>query len=506
LTGLYNLVLCVIIASNIISIVLLRNIMSTDTLSTATNILLSPFNLSDSNLHTVLSGAMSAKIDAADLYIQRSESVSWSLQQGIIRSVAHDLDQGFGLRTICGTATGFAYGNDLAPAAIKNAAHVARQIAGSGKAAALPNMQRQISSNLYPAVNPLLDINEQAVANWLKALDTEVRARDTRISEVVINLSLEHEVIIVLNSDGQLGSDIRPIVELHMQVIVKSGDKQASGRSGAGRRGCWEYFHDPVLRVTLIDKAVNQALLQLEAVPAPAGDMPVVLGPGWPSVLFHEAVGHGLEADFNRKETSIYTGRIGERVAPDCVTLVDDATLADRRGSLNIDDEATPGQYTVLIDKGILKNYMTDRLNAKLMGTTSTGNGRRESYAYQPLPRMTNTYLLPGTDDINESIKGIKKGLYAVDFSGGQVDITSGSFVFTASEAYMIENGKISYPVRGATLVGNGPEVLQRIVAVGSDLELDSGIGMCGKDGQSLPVGVGQPSVVISQITVGGSG
>ena len=479
--------------------------MPTNTLSKASNILLSPFNLTDGTLQTVLSHAMSTKIDAADLYLQRSESVSWSLQQGIIRGVSHDLDQGFGLRTICGAAAGFAYGNDLAPSALEDAAAAARQIAGTGKTAALPSVRQSICRDFYPDLNPLLAADEQEIASWLKALDLEVRARDTRIKEVVVNLAIEHEVVIVLNSDGQLGSDIRPLVELHIQVIVNDADKSAVGRSGAGKRSAWQFFKDPQLRTQLIDKAVRQALLQLEAKPAPAGEMPVVLAPGWPSVLFHEAVGHGLEADFNRKGSSIYTGRIGERVAPECVTLVDDATLPDRRGSLNIDDEATPGQYTVLIERGILKNYMFDRLNAKLMGVQSTGNGRRESYAYQPLPRMTNTYLLAGKDDINESIKNIKKGLYAVDFSGGQVDITAGTFVFSASEAYMIEDGKISYPVRGATLIGNGPETLQRIKAVGADLELDSGIGVCGKDGQSVVVGVGQPSVYIEQMTVGGS-
>lgn len=475
-----------------------------DLIKIATASLLSADDLNENQLEDILGRALSPSVDYADLYLQASQAEDWFLEDGIVKEGSFSIDRGFGLRVISGEKTGFAYADDIRLPALEQAASSARSIVHSGSQGAIQIANASQVPQLYPDINPLSTMTEDDKVAFLQRLDHLAREKDPRVKQVMLRLVGLHDIVMVLNSDGQLVADVRPLVRLSVTVIVEQDGRREQGFAGGGARDGYSFFTNNDLGDEYVEKAVRQALLNLEAVPMPAGMMPVVLGPGWPAVLLHEAVGHGLEGDFNRKGTSAFSGRIGEQVASPLCTVVDDATIPGRRGSLTVDDEGTPAQNTVLIEKGILKGYMQDRHNAELMGTQPTGNGRRESYQCLPIPRMTNTYMLPGESDPEEIIASVDKGLYAVDFAGGQVDITSGKFVFTTSEAYLIEKGKVTTPVKGATLVGSGPEVMQHVSMVGNNLELDSGIGVCGKDGQQVPVGVGQPTLKIETLTVGG--
>ena len=461
--------------------------------------------LSEANLEQVMNRLLSRQVDAADVYFQYGRLESWVLEDGIIKEGTHSIEQGAGLRAISGEKTGFAYTDDLALPRLLEAAGAARAIAQAGQHGAQAIAGRQRSVLLYDPVNPLESLTAAQKIELMRQADAAARAADPRVSQVIVSLVAAHDIVLVMDSGGNMNGDVRPLVRMNVQVIVEQDGRREQGSSGGGARQSLEFFQQDDRAAGYAREAVRQALVNLDAVAAPAGMMPVVLGPGWPGVLLHEAVGHGLEGDFNRKGTSAFSGRIGEQVASPLCTVVDDGTLPGRRGSLNIDDEGTPSGNNVLIEKGILKGYMQDRMNARLMGVEPTGNGRRESYAHLPMPRMTNTYMLPGEHDPGEIIASVEKGLYAVNFGGGQVDITSGKFVFSANEAYLIENGKVTRPVKGATLIGNGPEVMTRISMVGDDLKLDSGVGTCGKEGQSVPVGVGQPTLKIDQLTVGGT-
>jgi TldD protein len=428
------------------------------------------------------------------------------LEDGIIKEGAHNIEQGAGIRAISGEKTGFAYSDELQFPALLEAARAARSISRSGSQGSIQVKGSVVPHSLYEPINPLPSLSEADKVELLRRVDAEARRQDPRVTQVIVSLVGAQDVVLVAATDGTLNADVRPLIRLNVHVIAEQAGRREQGSSGGGARDSFQFLLEQDRALGFAREAVRQALLNLEAVDAPAGSMPVVLGPGWPGVLLHEAVGHGLEGDFNRKGTSAFSGRIGEQVASPLCTVVDDGTLPGRRGSLNIDDEGTPSQNTVLIEKGVLKGYMQDKLNARLTGVQSTGNGRRESYAHLPMPRMTNTYMLPGEHDPEEIISSVKKGLYAVNFGGGQVDITSGRFVFSASEAYLIENGKITVPVKGATLIGNGPEAMTRISMVGNDLKLDAGVGVCGKEGQSVPVGVGQPTLKLDELTVGGTG
>ncbi|MES2142176.1 MAG: metalloprotease TldD [Pseudomonadota bacterium] len=475
-------------------------------LTLAREALLDPAGLTENQLQRVLNELLSPAVDMADLYFQATHSESWLLEDGIIKDGSFNIERGVGVRAISGEKTGFAYSDDIVLPALESAAKMASSIAKSGHLGRINAWQKKsLLTPLYRPIDPLLSLNEADKLKLLREVDAAARAADKRIQQVNVSLMGVQETILVLNSDGSMSADIRPLIRLNVSVIAEEKGHREQGFAGGGGRTDYHYFIQDNVAVNLAKEAVRQAILNLDAVPAPAGMMPVILGPGWPGVLLHEAVGHGLEGDFNRKGSSAFTGRIGERVASPGCTVVDDGTLPNRRGSLTIDDEGTPSQRTVLIEKGILKGYMQDKLNARLMGTQSTGNGRRESYAHLPMPRMTNTYMLPGPYAPEEIIASVDKGLYAVNFSGGQVDITSGKFVFSACEAYLIENGQITRPVKGATLIGNGPEVLNQVSMIGNDLKLDSGIGSCGKEGQSVPVGVGQPTLKIDTLTVGGT-
>jgi len=479
--------------------------MSTPSLEMAREALLSPYGLGESDLQTVLDQLMGHSIDYADLYFQLSRHESWMLEDGIVREGHHGIEQGVGVRAVSGEKTGFAYSDEIVLPALTEAADAARAIARSGRQGAVQAWQQHAGQRLYVPVDPLSSLDADQKITLLRELDAEARRQDPRIKQVVVSLAGTHEVILVAASDGTLAADVRPLVRMNVSVIAEQGDRREQGSAGGGGRIDYSYFQQQDHALEYAREAVRQALLNLEAVPAPAGPMPVVLGPGWPGVLLHEAVGHGLEGDFNRKSSSAFSGRMGEQVASPLCTIVDDGTLPDRRGSLNMDDEGTSTQQTVLIENGILKGYMQDKLNASLMGQVSTGNGRRESYAHLPMPRMTNTYMMAGEHDPQEIIASVDKGLYAVNFGGGQVDITSGKFVFSTSEAYLIEKGKVTRPVKGATLIGSGPEVMTCVSMVGNDLALDRGVGVCGKEGQSVPVGVGQPTLKIDSITVGGT-
>ena len=479
--------------------------MSTPSLDMAREALLSPYGLGESDLQTVLDQLMGHSIDYADLYFQLSRHESWMLEDGIVREGHHGIEQGVGVRAVSGEKTGFAYSDEIMLPALTEAADAARAIARSGRQGAVQAWQQHAGQRLYLPVDPLSSLDADQKITLLRELDAEARRQDPRVKQVVVSLASTHEVILVAASDGTLAADVRPLVRMNVSVIAEQGDRREQGSAGGGGRIDYSYFQQQDHALEYAREAVRQALLNLEAVPAPAGPMPVVLGPGWPGVLLHEAVGHGLEGDFNRKGSSAFSGRMGEQVASPLCTIVDDGTLPDRRGSLNMDDEGTSTQQTVLIENGILKGYMQDKLNASLMGQVSTGNGRRESYAHLPMPRMTNTYMMAGEHEPQEIIASVDKGLYAVNFGGGQVDITSGKFVFSTSEAYLIEKGKVTRPVKGATLIGNGPEVMTRVSMVGNDLALDRGVGVCGKEGQSVPVGVGQPTLKIDSITVGGT-
>ncbi|MDX1252356.1 MAG: metalloprotease TldD [Gammaproteobacteria bacterium] len=474
-------------------------------LDIARHMLLAPASLADADLGGVLGQVMGHAVDSADLYFQATHYESWSLEDGIVKEGSHSIDRGVGVRAISGEKTGFAYSDEIALPALTEAALAARAIARGGQQNQVQAWSRAGGHDLYLPTNPLGTLPEQEKVRLLESLDLEARRQDPRIKQVMVSLAGVYDVVLIAGSDGTLAADIRPLVRLNVSVIAEQNGRREQGSSGGGGRVGYEYFVEDGRGLGYAREAVRQALVNLDARDAPAGAMQVVLGPGWPGVLLHEAIGHGLEGDFNRKGTSAFAGRIGERVASKLCTVVDDGTLASRRGSLNIDDEGTPTQRTVLIENGILKGYMQDKMNARLMGVAPTGNGRRESYAHLPMPRMTNTYMLAGQHDPQEIIASVKRGLYAVNFGGGQVDITSGKFVFSASEAYMIEDGKITYPVKGATLIGNGPDVLTRVSMVGNDLKLDAGVGTCGKEGQSVPVGVGQPTLRVDGLTVGGT-
>jgi TldD protein len=479
--------------------------MSTPSLLTAREALLSPYGLGENDLQKVLDQLMGHSIDNADLYFQISRHESWMLEDGIVREGHHGIEQGVGVRALSGEKTGFAYSDEIILPALTEAADAARAIARSGRQGTVQAWQQQAGQRLYLPADPLNSLDADQKITLLRELDAEARRLDPRVKQVVVSLAGSHEVVLVAASDGTLAADVRPLVRMNVSVIAEQGERREQGSAGGGGRIDYSYFQQQDRGLEYAQEAVRQALLNLEAVPAPAGPMPVVLGPGWPGVLLHEAVGHGLEGDFNRKGSSAFSGRVGEQVASPLCTIVDDGTLPDRRGSLNMDDEGTSTQQTVLIESGILRGYMQDKLNASLMGQAPTGNGRRESYAHLPMPRMTNTYMMAGEQDPAEIIASVDKGLYAVNFGGGQVDITSGKFVFSTSEAYLIEKGKVTRPVKGATLIGNGPEVMTRVSMVGNDLALDRGVGVCGKEGQSVPVGVGQPTLKIDSITVGGT-
>jgi TldD protein len=467
--------------------------------------ILTPVGIQDSDIEKIMSRLLSSPVDAADIYFQSSHSESWVMEGGIIKEGSYNIEQGAGVRAVSGEKTGFAYSDRIELPVLLEAANNVKSIVRQGQEAQVGLKQAVNWPQYYPIANPLKSLSDQQKIELLRRVDTETRKLDSRIEEVIVSLVSAHESILVANQDGSLAADIRPLVRMNVTVIVEEKGHREQGSMGGGGRSDYSYFIDQDRALEYGKEAVRQALVNLEAEDAPAGNMTVVLGPGWPGILLHEAIGHGLEGDFNRKGTSAFSGRVGERVASDLCTVVDDGTLQGRRGSLSIDDEGTPTEKTVLIENGILKGYMQDKLNARLMGVKSTGNGRRESYASLPMPRMTNTYMLAGQHHPEDIIRSVKKGLYAKNFAGGQVDITSGKFVFSASEAYLIENGKITRAIKGATLIGNGPDVLTKVSMVGNDLELDSGVGTCGKEGQSVPVGVGQPTLKIDGLTVGGT-
>ncbi|NNC77956.1 MAG: metalloprotease TldD [Woeseiaceae bacterium] len=467
--------------------------------------MLAPAGLDEQHLNKTLGGILKGGVDFADLYFQVTRNESWTLEDNIIREGSYSLDQGVGVRAISGEKTGFAYSDEMMLPALQQAASAARAIARAGQDKALPAWRRGESRSLYPVTDPTSSISDERKTALLTELNAATRALDQRVEQVIISLSSNQDLVLVAASDGTLAADIRPLVRLNVSVILSHDGRREQGYSGGGARADLGYFFENDLPLEYAREAVRQAVVQLEAIPAPAGTMPVVLGNGWPGILLHEAVGHGLEGDFNRKGTSAFSGRVGEQVASPLCTIVDDGTIPNRRGSLAVDDEGTAGQYNVLVEKGVLRGYMQDKLNARLMGVAPTGNGRRESFAHVPMPRMTNTYMLAGEHDPEEILKSVDKGLYAPNFGGGQVDITSGKFVFSASEAYLIEKGKITTPVKGAMLIGDGPEALTRISMVGNDLKLDTGVGTCGKEGQSVPVGVGQPTLKIDELTVGGT-
>ncbi len=467
--------------------------------------ILTPVGIQDSDIEKIMSRLLSSPVDAADIYFQSSHSESWVMESGIIKEGSHNIEQGAGVRAVSGEKTGFAYSDRIELSVLLEAANNVKSIVRQSQEAQVGLKQAVNWPQYYPIANPLKSLSDQLKIELLRKVDTETRKLDSRIEEVIVSLVSAHESILVANQDGSLAADIRPLVRMNVTVIVEEKGHREQGSMGGGGRSDYSYFIDQDRALEYGKEAVRQALVNLEAEDAPAGNMTVVLGPGWPGILLHEAIGHGLEGDFNRKGTSAFSGRVGERVASDLCTVVDDGTLQGRRGSLSIDDEGTPTEKTVLIENGILKGYMQDKLNARLMGVKSTGNGRRESYASLPMPRMTNTYMLAGQHHPEDIIRSVKKGLYAKNFAGGQVDITSGKFVFSASEAYLIENGKITRAIKGATLIGNGPDVLTKVSMVGNDLELDSGVGTCGKEGQSVPVGVGQPTLKIDGLTVGGT-
>ena len=472
----------------------------------AEQVLLKPHGLAPHMLERVFGQLFGNHIDYADLYFQYARSEAWSLEEGIVKSGSFNIEQGVGVRALAGEKTAFAYSDDISLKALQGAAGATRAIAASGAQRLAPMLRAgKPPQALYVADDPIASLEDAAKVKLLERVEAMARAADTRVKEVMAHIAGTWEVVLVARSDGRMAADVRPLVRVSVSVIMEEKGRREQGSSGGGGRFDYAYFTDAVLQ-DYAERAVHQASVNLAAKPAPAGAMTVVLGPGWPGILLHEAVGHGLEGDFNRKGSSTFAGRIGQRVASKGVTVIDDGTIVDRRGSLTIDDEGNPTQRTVLIEDGILVGYLQDTLNARLMGVAPTGNGRRESFAHLPLPRMTNTAMLNGDRDPQEIIKSVKKGLYAANFGGGQVDITSGKFVFSTAEAYLIENGKITTPVKGATLIGSGPEAMNRVSMIGNDMALDSGVGTCGKEGQSVPVGVGQPTVRIDGLTVGGTG
>jgi TldD protein len=480
-------------------------------LAVARSLLLEPFGLTDASLSEALRTIATHRIDDADLYFQYTRSEGWSLEEGIVKSGSFGIDQGVGVRAVAGEKTAFAYSDDISEAALLDAARTVRTIAAAGqsKTVKITGKHKMAGSRvLYAPMDPIATLDSTQKVALLERVEKLARAKDPRIKQVMAGVAAEYDVVLIARADGTLAADVRPLVRLSVTVIaeqtIKGEVRREVGSGGGGGRFGLGYFHDTMIE-SYVDDAVNAALTNLEARPAKAGLMSVVLGPGWPGVLLHEAIGHGLEGDFNRKGSSAFSGRIGQRVAAKGVTVLDDGTIPDRRGSLNVDDEGNASQRNVLIEDGILKGYIQDSMNARLMGVAPTGNGRRESYAAVPMPRMTNTYMLGGDKTPEEIISGLKRGLYASNFGGGQVDITSGKFVFSASEAFWVENGKIQYPVKGATIIGNGPDALTRVSMIGNDMKLDTGVGVCGKEGQSVPVGVGQPTLRIDGLTVGGT-
>jgi TldD protein len=476
-------------------------------LATARALLLEPFGLSEATLTQALNTISAHKVDDADLYFQYTRSEGWSLEEGIVKSGSFSIDQGVGVRAVAGEKTAFAYSDDISEAALLDAARTVRSIAAAGQSKRVRvDTPQQVagSRTLYANMDPIATLDSAQKVALLERVEKLARAKDPRVVQVMAGLAGEYDVVMVARADGTLAADVRPLVRLSVTVIAEQDGRREIGSAGGGGRFGFGYFDDAVLQ-TYADQAVHAALTNLDSRPAPAGEMTVVLGAGWPGILLHEAVGHGLEGDFNRKGSSTFAGRIGERVAAKGVTVLDDGTIADRRGSLNVDDEGHATQRNVLIEDGILKGYIQDSMNARLMKVAPTGNGRRESYAHTPMPRMTNTYMLGGDKTPEEVIASIDRGLYASNFGGGQVDITSGKFVFSASEAYWVEKGKILYPVKGATLIGNGPDAMTRVSMIANDMKLDPGVGTCGKDGQSVPVGVGQPTLRIDGLTVGGT-
>jgi len=482
------------------------SIVLSDPIQCAESLLLQPGGLTTSDLDRAMGEIFRHKVDYADLYFQYTRNEGWSLEEGIVKTGSFSISQGVGVRAISGEKTAFAYSDSLTSNALLESARAVREIASAGKSAraAIGSDLYVPSSRLYEGMDPLASLSADEKVRLLEKIERMARAKDPRIVQVMAGLGMEFDVVMVVASNGRQAADIRPLVRLSLTVIAEQNGRREMGHAGGGGRHDLSYFTEEVL-AQYVEHAVHEALVNLESRPAPAGEMTVVLGAGWPGILLHEAVGHGLEGDFNRKGSSAFAGLIGKRVASKGVTVVDDGTLPGRRGSLNVDDEGNPTQQTVLIEDGILKGYLQDSMNARLMGASVTGNGRRESYAHVPMPRMTNTYMLAGNHEPEEIISSVKKGLYAVNFGGGQVDITSGKFVFSASEAYMIEDGKVTYPVKGATLIGNGPDALKRVKMIGKDMKLDSGVGTCGKEGQSVPVGVGMPTILMEGLTVGGT-
>ncbi len=477
-------------------------------LAVARGLLLDPYGLDDAALGRALGTIAEHRVDDADLYFQVTRHEGWSLEEGIVKSGSFSIDQGVGVRAVAGEKTAFAYSDDISEASLLDAARTVRSIAAAGqsrrvKVGTATKLAR--SRALYGQTDPIGSLDSAQKVALLERIEKMARARDPRIVQVMAGVAAEHDVVLIARADGTRAADVRPLVRLSVTVIAEQDGRREIGSGGGGGRIGLDYFQDAQL-AAYVDQAVNAALTNLASRPAPAGEMTVVLGPGWPGVLLHEAVGHGLEGDFNRKGSSAFSNRMGQRVAAKGVTVLDDGTLADRRGSLNVDDEGHPSQRNVLIDDGILTGYLQDSMNARLMGVKPTGNARRESYAHVPMPRMTNTYMLAGDKSRDEIVASIKRGLYATNFGGGQVDITSGKFVFSASEAVWVENGRVQYPVKGATIIGNGPQSLKRVTMIGNDLQLDTGVGVCGKEGQSVPVGVGQPTLRIDGLTVGGTG
>lgn len=471
--------------------------------------LLGPTGLSEQDIEATLASIATRQIDYADIYFQSSWHESLVLEDSIIKDGSFNIDRGVGVRAVTGEKTGFAYSDQITLDGLKQSAIAARGIAQQGQSAQVKALTRSDNQAYYAAVNPLESWEKQQKTELLKQLDAYIRTKEPLVKEVSVSLSGVYEQMLVAATDGTFAGDVRPLVRLSISVLAQKGERRERGSAGGGGRYGYDFFlsteEGQQVAYNYADEAIRQALVNLEAIDAPAGMMPVVLGAGWPGVLLHEAVGHGLEGDFNRKESSVFSGKVGEQVTSNLCTIVDDGTLQDLRGSLNVDDEGVHGQYNTLIENGVLKGYLQDKLNARLMGVNPTGNARRESYAHLPMPRMTNTYMLPGEHSAEEIISTVKKGLYAPNFGGGQVDITSGKFVFSASEAYLIEDGKITAPVKGATLIGSGIEAMQQVSMVGNDLAIDRGVGVCGKAGQSVPVGVGQPSLKLDALTVGGT-
>ena len=475
-------------------------------LATAKSLLLDPWGLSENDMARAIGEIFTHKVDYADLYFQYTRSEGWSLEEGIVKTGSFSISQGVGVRAVAGEKTAFAYSDTLSPDALLSSARAVKSIArqGAGKTKVRTGDDPRHGQNLYTSVDPLATMSAPEKVGLLERVEKMARARDPHVAQVMASLGMEYDVIMVAGSDGRLAADVRPLVRLSLTVVVERNGRRETGHGGGGGRTGLGYFSDETL-TQYVEQAVHEAMINLDAQAAPAGEMTVVLAAGWPGILLHEAVGHGLEGDFNRKGSSVFTGRIGQRVASKGVTVVDDGTIEGRRGSLNIDDEGNPTQRNVLIEDGILRGYMQDTLNSRLMKTAATGNGRRESFAHLPMPRMTNTFMLSGKTPPEEIIESVKKGIYAANFGGGQVDITSGKFVFSTSEAYMIENGRITHPVKGATLIGSGPEAMNRVSMIGNNMKLDSGVGTCGKEGQSVPVGVGMPTIKMEGLTVGGT-